>query len=172
MSLEQHKIPEKTCPECGCYVARRQHGTYCPFCSSALFTYRMGRGKNAYTIWVTDEHRVKDIVIQVLEYIQKLPGKEDYQWTSIGHYKQQLGSASLLLRICEGNQALALEVVDILYDSKRRLKLGVYGHRPLSVSAIISKHASDKLALAIVEAKRATEYFRADPKTSVTQEPM
>ena len=170
MSLESFDIPEKTCPLCGTHVSRRREGMYCPCCGASLFTYRHGRGKKAKTIWVTDEPRVKDLAEYVKEKVRMIPGMETYDWASITHMKQQYGSATLLLRACEGNQALAFTVVDFLYDNEKRRRNGVFGDKPKSVGGIISKYSGDKLAVAIAVSKREIGYMRVEPRQEATQE--
>ena len=160
-----YSIPTKTCPMCGKYVARRVRSYYCPFCGARLFSYRVGRKKTARTIWVTDEPRIKTIAIYTRDKIRELPQMADFDFEN---WEQQLGNSHVLLDMCEGNQPLALSLVDAFYDRDVRHECGIYGNLPRSVSGIIAKANRDNLAWLLAWCKTSIEYSRKDVDKPVT----
>ncbi len=154
-----YSIPEKTCPICGAKVNRRVRGKRCPHCGAYLYSYRVGRKGSKYTIWVTDEPRMKDLALYVISKIQELPSMSEFDFAN---WPQQLGSSHVLLDICEGDQALAFTLIDAFYDLEIRHDCGIFGTMPRSVSAIISNYNRDKLASLLAWSKKRLNYNRAD----------
>ena len=154
-----YSIPTKTCPMCGIYVARRIRAHYCPHCGASLYSYRVGRKKKARTIWVTDEPRIKAIAIYTRDKIRELPQMADFDFEN---WERQLGNSHVLLDMCEGNQHLALTLVDAFYNMDIRHECGIYGILPRSVSGIISRTNRDNLAWLLAWSKKSIEYNRED----------
>ncbi len=152
-------IPEKTCPICGERVNRRKGGTFCPYCGAILYSYRVNRKGKKYTIWVTDEPRIRDVALRVRDHIRKLPHMEEYEFT---YPERQYGSAHTLLNYCEGNQQLAFAVVDAFYDRDIRHQCGIYCNFPRAVSAMISGYGSSDLASLLAWCKHQVGYKRND----------
>lgn len=154
-----YSIPTKTCPMCSMYVARRVRAHYCPHCGASLYTYRVGRKKNARTIWVTDEPLIKNIAVYTRDKIRELPQMADFDFEN---WEQQLGNSHILLDMCEGNQHLALTLVDAFYNRDVRHECGIYGNLPRSVSAIIMNRNRDELAWLLAWSKTSISYNRED----------
>jgi len=127
-----------------------------------LYSYRIKSNGREYTIWVTDEPRIRDLAEYVADCIRKIPGQEEFHWISKQHMLSNYGAAHLLLNACEGNQSLAFETINIMYDSTKRHDAKIYGNKPRSVTALISRWHLDHLATAIALAKRELQYKRKD----------
>lgn len=130
-------IPEKTCPECGKYVARRKNER-CPGCGTRIHPYRMGRGQNKKTIWVLESHNTKEIIEAVRDYVRLRQGLKDFEFEDM---KKQFGAAKLLLDKCGGSQSVALSVVEAFTDPDLRRRMSIWP-RVRSVTDIISNHHS------------------------------
>lgn len=162
MSMGLHNIPEKTCPVCGKKCPSREGGQWCRHCGATLYSYRIKANGKEYTIWVTDEPRIKDVAAYIADRIRELPGQAKFHWISRQHMLANYGAAHLLLSYCEGNQSLAFEVVDTLYDNDKRRAAKLFGNKPRSVTALISRWNLDHLAVALARAKETLQYSRAD----------
>lgn len=123
-------IPEKTCPICNRHVPRRTRG-FCPGCGARLVSYRVGRGKKKWTIYVLEDTSCVEIVKAVRDLIRIRDGLPKFDFLE---YRAELGAAKLLLNYCDGSQSLALMVVGLFFDDRVMRR---YRVRPMSVRGII-----------------------------------
>jgi len=156
-----HNIPKKTCPICGEKVNKRIQKFYCRHCGARLYSYQVGYKNNKYTIWVTDEPRMKDLALQVRDHVRELPDMEDFEYTEP---IPQYGAAHVLLDICEGNQELAGQVITAFFDMEIRHENGIYGKVPRSMMGLIALYRRDQLSVLLAWAKKKISYRRKDVK--------
>ena len=147
-----------TCPHCN-HVGQRRKRSCCPRCGVYLYTYRMGRGGNKYTIWVEDSPSCTELVDHLRDQIRISRGASAFEFEA---RIPEMGMAKTLLDKCDGKMELAKMVIDQYFNPGGRSK-GIWV-QPQSMSQVIWSKPKDggasgcfNLALAYAKGDYARE---------------